>query len=320
MPMGVTLAASRAAFCQLKPGDSIMVRLVSLVIVASLVGCGSPEEAEKKAAQEELSKNTVTLDPPPGTYAYKPWVIMRKESNDAGSGVLTVKAPGKTAFESAGICWTGVLESTDINAACVQIEQTGTLSYYLENSAAKSDEQSAEYKVELATSNIATTAKASPDAEPEAFELAEVETFCKYVGDGTKLEVVVQTKNDARLTANRYAYIYFTLTNPAAGSVVSYGEENDIEAGIEIKPTSDDVPWLIFSSTYTTKPPAIDEVEYPAASCQIKVEAHERARVTKGTFSCENLRSGKMLPEADDELLGKMVGATGAWQCENYRE
>ncbi len=70
----------------------------SILLISSVViSCGSSE----KEAKKELDSNTITLDPQPGTYAYKPWVILSKKDTGMGSGILYVKTPGQSEFKSA---------------------------------------------------------------------------------------------------------------------------------------------------------------------------------------------------------------------------
>jgi len=46
----------------------------------------------------------------------------------------------------------------------------------------------------------------------------------------------------------------------------------------------------------------------------------DRAKVNKGTISCENLKTWKLgTPTAEDEPLGKFVNLKASWTCENYK-
>lgn len=298
-----------------------MKRYLGLGLVGLLLAaCGTTKEE----AKSKLNENTMTLDPPAGTYTYKPWVTVSKKDKDMGSGIVKAKAPGKTEFTDASSCLSSIYANSDLFDYCIQIEQSGTLEYFLYNSEAESNHQTAEYKIELPANNLSGETKSTLDNDAEALALVEKETTCGYSTSDSKLSVVVQTTSVEKLTDKRYAYVVFSVTNPVAGATAKYTAENDTDAGLEIKPISDDPPSLLFSSpTYTSKPPtdslSDDEPEYPEASCEVTVTAFERGKVVTGTVSCANLRSWKYGPEESDELLGKLVSFSGDWSCDGYK-
>lgn len=130
---------------------------------------------------------------------------------------MYVKGPGESEFSSATFDCLNSPYASGSEASkqgyCKQITQSGTLTWYLENSEAKSEEKSAEYVISLENYNISGQSKATIDAAPEAIEFIEKETFCEYSGDN-KLEVVVQMQQEAKLTTARYATYTLLLRIP----------------------------------------------------------------------------------------------------------
>ncbi len=101
-----------------------------------LAACGIKARDEK----QKLNDNTVSFSPEPGAYSFKPMIKMSKKDNSTAVDIF-VKVPGETDFKLAGSC-SGTLYGTDVSdqSVCVEMPQSGTLSYYLQNGATQSDE------------------------------------------------------------------------------------------------------------------------------------------------------------------------------------
>lgn len=289
-----------------------------------LTSCGVSEKEQSDAAKKELDTNAITLDPSAGTYTYRPWVILTKSDDGLGSGILYAKGPGAAEFKSTTL---GCLDSPyDSNSAplkqgrCVEVVQSGTLAYYLETTGAKGDEQHAEYVIQIPTHNVAIAARDKFDGEATNFELQEAETACGYsYSNENKLNVAIKTKADSRISADRVAYVVFEIPTPSAGLTVKFGKENDAEAGIIIKPASDDPPKYFYDVDYTTKPYiaySSDDTR-PDPTCEIVVSAVERGKIASGTFTCTQLRTDDNADTAL-ALLGNFVTISGSWQCDRW--
>ncbi|MBF0442759.1 MAG: hypothetical protein HQK54_12710 [Oligoflexales bacterium] len=279
-----------------------------------LLGCGSSEEDEKK----RLNKNTITLDPPAGTYNYKPWVKFTKKDDGVGSGGVYAKAPSKTSFEDA-IC----LSKSPYNSSvsyCVEITQSGTLTYRLETTSGKSDEKTAEYTItSFAVNDVKIGSKSTLNAIPEAITLSEQETFCSFSSDGTALDIIIQTKNDAKLGSNRYAYVALKLKNPSSNATTKVTAENEFISGIIIKQRSDDPPSIFYSATYSTSIVLKDDngKALSSPSCTITAENAEPGKLSKGSFTCTSLGTFEV---GDNRLLGEYIDISGNWQCDSYKK
>jgi hypothetical protein len=306
-----------------------------LVVMSALfAGCG----ALKKAAKKELNENTVTLVPPPGTYTYKPWITLKTQVDGLRGGIVKVKSPGKSEFSTGLMC--GLVSpyaSSDIYQRCVEVEQSGPLAYFLWNWAAKTEETVVDYTVNLSTNNLAGSFVAGAGKVPETIEFAELQSYCQYANDGHRLNVSIQLANDKHLTAERYAYLLFSIKDPVAGVNQVYTKENETMVTLRIKPRSDNpqAPGNDFSADYSSSSffkddpiisvsPTIQldisgtsgvSSEAVAPKCELTMETAELGGVNKGTLKCSNLTYNHS--EADPSL-GAYVDIRGSWQCDKY--
>lgn len=327
-------------------GDSVMFAGVIFVLgVTVLAGCGGSKGGgdknlveDREAEIRDLNENKVTLDPPPGVYSYKPWIRMKKQQTDSGSGTLKTKAPGKAEFSTANLCsLSAPYVATDSFENCVEVERTGQLVYFLYASDAKSDETAVDYTINLSTNNLTGNVLSGAGKEPETVEFSEVQSYCKYSSDGLRLNVSIQLASDRRLTDQKYAYLLFSIKDPAAGVRQIYTKENEAKVSLVIKPRSDDHqhPGYDSFTDYSTKPlfredpiisvsPSIERdtsgssgitLAAVAPKCELTMETAGRGAVNKGTVKCSNLTYGRS--EANP-LLGAYVNIQGNWQCDKY--
>jgi hypothetical protein len=292
---------------------NIITILATMLLVS---GCGSSKEAAKK----DLDENTITLDPPAGTYSFNPWVMIKKSDTGLGSGAVKVKKPGETEFSDASSCFSAPYEKTDFDPYCVEIDKSGTLTYYLENSSAKGDEKTAEYVIEPVINDVSAESRSVVDGVPEKISLSEIKTRCEYEKSEKSLWVFVQTKNDAKLAADKVAYVVFKIKEPSAGQTVKIDKTSDDAASIDISSTNDAEPSTFHTpKSYTTDKYISGDEVVPDATCEAKVEEAEQAKITKGTFTCSKLGPRYSDAKPEEIPLGKLVDLSLSWQCDSYK-
>lgn len=296
-----------------------MINAKTLMLIASLtVSCGTSEEE----AKEELNENTITLTPPPGEYAYVPWVVMKKKDDGIGSGVIYAKTPGDTEFASASGCSSAPFAASAANewASCVQIKETGKLEYYLLNTAAQGETKGADYVINLPKQSFEISSRETDAGEKIKIPADEVSTRCKVSrGDsGVELAVMIKFQNDEKL-GDRFGYLAFEMKDPAANQTTTVNHENtSLSAGIGYKPKSEEFSeyFSSFDFQYMTTNEGVEGIQ--PGFCSITVKELDLGKVTKGTVTCVNLRNWLSDPEADKKKLGRIVDVTADWTCDSY--
>ncbi len=278
-----------------------------------LAACGIKARDEK----QKLNDNTVSFSPDPGAYSFKPMIKMSKKDNSTAVDIF-VKVPGETDFKLAGSC-SGTLYGTDASdqSVCVEMPQSGTLSYYLQNGATQSDEKSVEYQVALVQNNIELESRTLPDDLPEQLTLSEIETKCSFLEDNSRLYFMVQATSFEKLTDQRYAYITMILDNPAAGAVSEFTEASDWQLGVDIKRKGEEPAGYGPNSTYSTIATLKDEDGNVTSKpfCKITGNKINRAGLSKGSFTCSEV--ARYIP-GSETYLGGLISFSGEWQCDSF--
>jgi len=114
---------------------------LALCLVLALAGCGVRTKVSLDDDDDDgpdLDAIPVSVSPPGGTYSYRPWVTVTKESSEDGTGSLRLKGPGDEGFRG-GILGVGCGDPFRIRdpedkrqSGCVEIERSGDLEYYLD--------------------------------------------------------------------------------------------------------------------------------------------------------------------------------------------
>jgi hypothetical protein len=291
------------------------MKLVINLVLLIVWGCGdSPSEVSEKTGLDKEAEE-VTFDPPPGVYEYKLWTTSVKPQTEGFSRDLKVKAPSSEIFESAKGCHYIPYKDGKVIDDCIEITESGDWEYFLETFEGKSSPVKVNFTINLASTDAELTAREVASDAGVKIALSEVETFCKYTSSD-KLQVLIRLKNEEKLTDERFAYMGFEIATPTSGKSYTYNQENDVEAGVQIKPVTDDLPYSISLLDYSSK--AADDDAMPASSCSITVEQAKIGELNKGVYTCTGLRSWSSSGQFQNKILGNMIDITGNWQCDRY--
>ena len=80
----------------------MMIRLVLAFVLTS--ACTKGKIDMPFESDVDLSQVPTSVNPPGGTFAYRPVVMIAKETTDKGTGFLKVMAPGEYRYTDRSTC------------------------------------------------------------------------------------------------------------------------------------------------------------------------------------------------------------------------
>lgn len=228
----------------------------------------------------DLSQVPTSVNPPGGTFSYRPAVTIIKETTAKETGILKVMAPGEYRYthRSVGLTPDPGCSGVDLDkpeedrraSTCLEIRQTGDLRYYLGPSwfvrQDDGDKRTEHYDINLVTHEVDVDGKVTP----------EVDTLCgvKQNDDGSvDLNLVIEFE-EFRLNVTR------EILEPKA-----------------VKDAPNEVtPW---------HRPQRDDLGREVGGCIVTSERWETGGESYGTFSCTDFE-------------GPYRNLSGRWTCDGY--
>jgi hypothetical protein len=274
------------------------------VIVLFVFGCGSDQEQ-----REKLNQVPLTVDPPGGTFEYRPWVTVTKDTLEEGTGNLVVRGPGDGDAVGDAMFDFGCQspfyihdEADKRQKRCVEVRRTGELHYYLDTWFGGDSDVRGEYYT-INTPRTDTKASITNPAKkiPDSLALAETDTTCRNIGfsEGAQLNVAVTFELPPKLHKQwRTAILEIKVKDASLKSKKALGE-------LTLQPLDPE----------SAEPTALDAVY--EGRCKVTVDALEPGKVSRGTYDCADAVK-RYATEDDPALLGQAVSIKGDWYCDGY--
>jgi hypothetical protein len=302
---------------------------------AALASCGGADRED-----EELNAVPTRVEPAGGTFSYVPWVAVVKESDEEGTGALSLRPPGQAEFSSSWLFGPSCpapeylslprSEKGVSSVACLEIEKSGDLEYYLSKFLGPRSEMRREtFVIELVKTAADGGAKAG------ALEFREIQTTCRLEealtesADGgesvPKLIVSIELEAAKAQQEARRGTLEFSTTRLGNGAktrlTYAHPEAQGVAGwrvaraeGAGWSPPFDYTTKAVSDTCgddWICKPTPHDGV------CVVEVKKMNPGKVAKGVFRC-----GALVPvpaEGAVKPFGEGFYLSGAWQCDRWR-
>lgn len=307
--------------------------LATLVFGVGFMGCGGADRED-----EELNAVPTRVEPAGGVFNYVPWVAVVKESDEEGTGSLSLRPPGAPEFTGSWLFGPSCpapeylslprSEKGVSSVACLEIERSGDLEYYL----SKFLGPRSEVRRETFVIELVKTA-ASGGAKAAALEFREIQTTCRLEQALTepgedvvpKLTVSIELEAANAKKGARRGTLEFSTTRLEKGDKTRLTYDFPESAGVAgwKVARAEDAEWSP-QFDYTTravsetcgddwicKPTPHDGV------CVVEVKKMTAGKVANGVFRC-----GALAPvsgEGAEKPFGEAFYLSGAWHCDRWR-